>query len=121
MSTALQAYRPSPTHAYRPRAQSRAVRCYATSSSVLVRRSPPEAELKALGVRAWPTWSCGVSRFPWTYDATEVAFLLEGSVVVTPDGGEPVVISAGDLATFPEGMACVWDVRAPIRKHYSFS
>ena len=33
---------------------------------------------------------------------------------------QPVHIRAGDLVTFPAGMACEWDVRAPVRKHYRF-
>ncbi len=29
-------------------------------------------------------------------------------------------IEAGDMATFPAGMSCTWDVKAPIEKHYNF-
>lgn len=46
--------------------------------------------------------------------------MLSGRVVVTPEGGEPVEIAAGDLATFPAGMSCTWDVKEAIRKHYKF-
>ena len=35
-------------------------------------------------------------------------------------GGEPVEIKAGDVATFPAGMSCVWDVKKAINKHYKF-
>jgi uncharacterized cupin superfamily protein len=42
-------------------------------------------------------------------------------VVVTPDGGEPVRMGAGDLVTFPAGMSCTWEVRAAVRKHYTFA
>ena len=35
-------------------------------------------------------------------------------------GGEPVEVQAGDMATFPAGMSCVWDVKEPIHKHYDF-
>eukprot|EP01106_Pelomyxa_sp_JSP_P010304 TRINITY_DN27514_c0_g1_i1.p1 TRINITY_DN27514_c0_g1~~TRINITY_DN27514_c0_g1_i1.p1 ORF type:complete len:102 (-),score=42.35 TRINITY_DN27514_c0_g1_i1:144-413(-) len=69
---------------------------------------------------SWPTWGCGVSKFPWTYASDETAYVLEGEVVVTPDGGAPVTIKAGDLVVFPGGMSCTWDVKKPIRKHYSF-
>ena len=87
---------------------------------IRVESSADEARLQALGVFEWPTWACGVSRFPWTYEEDETCYLLEGDVVVTPEGGEPVHIRAGDLVTFPAGMACEWDVRAPVRKHYRF-
>ena len=67
-----------------------------------------------------PTWGCGVSTFPWTYDEQETCFLLEGDVTVTPDGGEPVRFGVGDLVVFDQGLSCTWDVHAPVRKHYRF-
>ncbi len=87
---------------------------------IRVESAPDEERLAALGVYDWPLWSCEVSRFPWTYDETETCYLLEGEVVVTPEGGVPVRIRAGDLVTFPAGLSCHWDVRAPVRKHYRF-
>eukprot|EP00197_Chlamydomonas_leiostraca_P012100 CAMPEP_0202865298 /NCGR_PEP_ID=MMETSP1391-20130828/5604_1 /ASSEMBLY_ACC=CAM_ASM_000867 /TAXON_ID=1034604 /ORGANISM="Chlamydomonas leiostraca, Strain SAG 11-49" /LENGTH=121 /DNA_ID=CAMNT_0049545121 /DNA_START=18 /DNA_END=383 /DNA_ORIENTATION=+ len=106
--------------------RSRVARCTVMASTkasakITVTRTPPEDKLKALGVRSWPTWGCGVSKFPWTYQETETAYLLEGEVTVTPNGGEPVEIRAGDLCVFPAGMSCTWDVRKPINKHYDFS
>lgn len=81
---------------------------------------PDPDRLRELGVEDWPTWECGVSRFPWTYNEQETCYVLAGEVVVTPDGGAPVIVKAGDLAVFPAGMSCTWDVRTPIRKHYRF-
>ena len=46
--------------------------------------------------------------------------MLEGEVTVTPEGGEPVKFSAGDLVVFPAGMECKWDVHKAVRKHYRF-
>ena len=85
---------------------------------IRIERDPPRERLEALGVEGWPVWSCGVSTFPWTYDETETCYLLEGEVVVTPEGGEPLTIRAGDLVTFPKGLSCTWEVRSPVRKHY---
>lgn len=87
---------------------------------ITVVTNPSDQELARLGVRAWPIWTKEVSTFPWTYDEPETCYLLEGDVVVTPQGGEPVSVRAGDLVTFPEGMSCTWQVRAPVRKHYKF-
>jgi uncharacterized cupin superfamily protein len=89
-------------------------------SDIEIKHQPDEAELTAQGVFDWPVWEKEVSTFPWTYDARETCFVLEGEVVVTPEGGSPVTIRAGDFVSFPEGMSCTWEVRAPIRKHYSF-
>jgi len=66
-------------------------------------------------------WGCPPSNFPWTYDATETCYLLEGKVKVTPSGAnEAVEISAGDLVVFPKGMSCTWDVSVGVDKHYKF-
>jgi len=93
----------------------------ASPKQITVQRDPTAETLQKLGVKRWPTWGCGVSKFDWTYDSTETSYVIEGEVVVTPTGGSPVEIRAGDLVTFPEGMSCVWDVKKAIKKHYSFS
>jgi uncharacterized cupin superfamily protein len=85
-----------------------------------VRHDPDPDELKRLGVFLWDIWTKDVSTFPWTYESEETCYFLEGDVVVTPDGGEPVHIGKGDLVVFPAGMSCTWDVREHVRKHFSF-
>jgi uncharacterized cupin superfamily protein len=80
----------------------------------------PAATIADLGIASWPIWSCGVSRFPWSYDEGETCLLLEGEVTVTPEGGDPVRFGAGDLVSFPAGLACIWEVDVPVRKHYRF-
>ena len=80
----------------------------------------PEERIAAERIRDWPVWSCEVSSFPWSYSERETCLLLEGEVMVTPDGGEPVCFGAGDRVVFPAGLRCVWDVRQPVRKHYRF-
>lgn len=88
---------------------------------ITVVHQPAEEELDRLGVRNWPIWSKEASTFPWTYAGTETCYFLEGEVVVTPDGGEPVKMGKGDLVTFPDGMSCTWEIRQDVRKHYDFS
>lgn len=87
---------------------------------IQVTRNPDAQRLNELGVHDWPIWEKEASTFPWHYDATETCYLLEGDVVVTPEGGEPVQLQAGDLVTFPVGMDCTWEIRSPVRKHYNF-
>jgi len=87
---------------------------------IRVEKNPGPETLKSRGVLSWPIWTKEVSRFPWTYDEQETCFFLEGDVVVTPDGGDPVHMQKGDLVTFPEGMSCTWDIKIPVRKHYKF-
>ena len=89
-------------------------------SRIIVEHNPEAGRLNELGVNSWPTWSKEVSKFPWTYGEREIAYVLEGEVVVTPNGGEPVSLGKGDLVTFPSGMSCTWEVKKALRKHYQF-
>ncbi len=89
-------------------------------SAIKLTRNPDQAMLEWIGVSGWPIWTKEVSKFPWTYDVAEICYFLEGEAIVIPDGGEPVIIGKGNLVTFPAGMSCTWDIRAPVRKHYQF-
>jgi uncharacterized cupin superfamily protein len=60
------------------------------------------------------------SEFPWSYDDPETCYFLEGDVVVTPEGEEPVEVGRGDLVTFPQGLSCTWKMRKDVKKHYRF-
>lgn len=79
-----------------------------------------EEKIKQLGCRDWPIWTKEVSEFPWFYDEKETCLILAGQVFVTPEGGSPVEIQAGDLVEFPAGMSCAWKITKDIRKHYLF-
>lgn len=85
-----------------------------------VTKNPEESLLDEIGVRDWPIWEKEASDFPWHYDQTETCLILEGRVIVTPEGGDPVEIEAGDLVRFPAGMSCHWSIEEDLRKHYSF-
>lgn len=89
-------------------------------SGITLERQPTPDRLQALGVPQWPIWTKDASEFPWTYDEQETCYFLEGEVIVTPDGGEPVSMGKGDLVTFPAGMSCTWTILQAVRKHYSF-
>ena len=82
--------------------------------------APSGKELEALGVFSWPVWEKEASEFPWSYDEREICYLLEGDVVVTPEGGAPVRFGKGDLVTFPADMRCSWKILTAVRKHYRF-
>ena len=77
-------------------------------------------ELDKKGVFNWGIWEKEVSRFDWHYDNTEECYILEGKVTVETNDGNSVEFGKGDFVTFPKGLSCVWDIKAPIRKHYNF-
>jgi uncharacterized cupin superfamily protein len=87
---------------------------------IIIEQNPSQTKLDKLGVPNWPIWTKEASEFPWYYDQTETCYVLEGHVIVTPDGGAPVEIGHGDLATFPQGMSCTWQITEDIKKHYRF-
>ncbi len=87
---------------------------------IKIEKQPDDVRLTTLGVFAWPVWTKEISSFPWRYDEPETCYILEGDVTVTPADGPAVRIGKGDLVTFPAGLACTWDVHAPVRKHYRF-
>jgi uncharacterized protein len=87
-------------------------------SKIKVERKLAEKRLQDDGIYDWPIWTKEVSKFPWTYSVDETCYFLEGDVVVTPDGGDPVKMKKGDLVTFPEGMSCTWKICRDVKKHY---
>ena len=88
--------------------------------NIKIEKNPGPERLKELGVTDWPIWTKESSEFLWSYDDTETCYFLEGDVVVTPEGGEPVEMGAGDLVTFPRGMSCTWKIKEDVKKHYVF-
>lgn len=87
-------------------------------TQIVVEHQPDQARLDSLGVTRWPTWEKAVSVFPWHFHEEEIAWILEGECVITPEGGTPVSFGKGDLVTFPAGLKCAWEVKQPLRKHY---
>jgi uncharacterized protein len=79
-----------------------------------------DTELKTKGIFSWPIWEKEISRFDWYYDQTEECLLLAGQVVVETKDGKKVEFGRGDFVTFPKGLACSWDIKSPVRKHYNF-
>lgn len=86
--------------------------------NIAIERNPDNTRLQNLGVSTWPTWSKEVSVFPWYFHEQEIAYILEGECVITPEGGQPVTFGKGDLVTFPAGLNVSWEVKKPLHKHY---
>ena len=90
-------------------------------AEIKVLKNPEQKMLDALGVNNWGVWEKEVSEFPWTYDAEETCYFLQGEVIVTPEDGEPVAMGKGDMVTFPAGMSCRWEVKQAVKKHFIFA
>ena len=87
---------------------------------IQVEKAVSSDRLENLGVKDWPVWEKDISEFPWSYDAQETCYLLEGEVEVIPEQGSPVIFGKGDLVIFPAGMSCRWKIMKKVRKHYLF-
>ena len=88
---------------------------------ITIEHNVTPVKLDVMYVDSWPIWSKGISEFDWEYDQQETCYIIEGTAIVTPEDGEPVTITSGDLVVFPRGMKCVWKVTQAIKKHYKFT
>lgn len=88
--------------------------------TIQIQRQADLEQLQQQGVFNWPIWTKAASEFPWTYEEQETCYFLEGDVIVTPAGGEPVRMGKGDLVTFPAEMSCTWQILQDVKKHYQF-
>ncbi|HAQ49913.1 MAG TPA: cupin [Gammaproteobacteria bacterium] len=87
---------------------------------IIVEKNLSDARLAELGISNWNIWECEVRQFRLDMDeALERSYILEGEIVVTPDGGKPVTLVPGDYIIFPLGLKSVWSVTKPLRKHYT--
>ncbi|CAN1528630.1 MAG: cupin domain-containing protein [Sulfuritalea sp.] len=90
-------------------------------SQIIIDHNPSQEKLKELGVSSWSIWDCAPSKFPLDFGMTESAYVLEGEIEVTPQGGEKVVVKAGDFVVFPKGLKSNWVVTKQLKKHYKHS
>ncbi|MBT5098288.1 cupin domain-containing protein [Gammaproteobacteria bacterium] len=87
---------------------------------ISVEKDLTDARKAELGISDWNVWECEVRQFRLDFDQElERSYILEGEIVVTPDGGEPVTLVPGDYITFPKGLKSVWSVTKQLRKHYT--
>jgi hypothetical protein len=87
---------------------------------IIIDRKPDLDDLRKRGVLSWPIWEKEASRFDWFYDEPEECYFLEGVVELETNDGKRVSFGKGDLVKFPQGLACVWNIKEAVRKHYSF-
>jgi uncharacterized cupin superfamily protein len=86
---------------------------------IIVEKNLSDARKAELGIPKWETWDCPVMQFRLDFDdETEHSYILEGEIVVTPDGGQPVTLVPGDYVIFPKGLTSMWSVTKTLKKHY---
>jgi len=63
-------------------------------------------------------WECTPGPSRWVQDENEFAYIISGSVTVTPDGGEPARLGPGGSLFVPKGWTGTWDIHETLRKVY---
>jgi uncharacterized cupin superfamily protein len=62
-------------------------------------------------------WRCTPGAF-YLRHADETVTVVEGRATITPDGGEPVELAAGDTAFIPAGARVLWEVHETVCKSF---
>jgi len=65
-------------------------------------------------------WECTPGSYHATYSAYEYVVLISGVITITPDGGVPVTVRAGDAFVVEKEFRGTWTIVEPVRKHFDF-
>lgn len=65
-------------------------------------------------------WECTVGSYHATYTAYEYVVLIAGRITITPDGGTPVTVVAGDSFVVEPTFKGTWKIEENVRKHFDF-
>jgi uncharacterized cupin superfamily protein len=68
------------------------------------------------GNLSYNLWDCTAGSFRWFYRSDEIIHVLEGGATITPQGGEPRTVHAGDVVYFERGLVADWVVPSYIKK-----
>jgi hypothetical protein len=65
-------------------------------------------------------WEATPGSYHATYTAYEFVHLIEGRITITPDGGTPVTVTAGDAFVVEKDFKGTWKIEETVRKHFDF-
>lgn len=84
-------------------------------------------ERSDLDVERWPTWTTG-DKPKWDVGNRiedkempygKLSYLIKGKLEITPKStGSPVLVTPGDLVTFPKGFVASWRILEELTWHY---
>jgi uncharacterized cupin superfamily protein len=63
-------------------------------------------------------WEATPGTYRARYAAFEFVHLMEGSIVITPDGGESRRVGAGDAFVVESGFEGTWKIEERVLKHF---
>ena len=65
-------------------------------------------------------WEATPGTYHATYTAYEFVHMLAGRIIITPDGGKPVTVKAGDAFIVEADFKGTWKIEERVRKHFDF-
>ena len=65
-------------------------------------------------------WEATPGTYHATYSAYEFVHMIEGKIIITPDGGTPVTVQAGDAFVVEADFKGTWEILETVRKHFDF-
>lgn len=65
-------------------------------------------------------WEATPGTYHATYTDYEFVHMIAGRIVITPDGGEPVTVVAGDAFVVEADFKGTWKIEETVRKHFDF-
>jgi uncharacterized cupin superfamily protein len=64
-------------------------------------------------------WGATPGTYHATYAAPEFVHMIQGEIVITPDGGQPVTVKAGDAFTVEKDFVGTWKIEKEVFKHFT--
>jgi uncharacterized cupin superfamily protein len=64
-------------------------------------------------------WGATPGTYHATYAAPEFVHMIQGEIVITPDGGKPVTVRAGDAFTVEKDFVGTWQIEKEVFKHFT--
>ena len=65
-------------------------------------------------------WEATPGTYHATYTAYEFVHMIAGKIIITPDGGAPVTVEAGDAFVVEADFKGTWEILETVRKHFDF-
>jgi len=63
-------------------------------------------------------WTATPGTYHAVYAEYEFVHLIEGSITITPDGGLPMYVTAGDAFVVEAGFSGTWEITESVVKHF---
>jgi uncharacterized cupin superfamily protein len=64
-------------------------------------------------------WRCDPCKVRLVHPFHETFVVLDGSLTIEPEGGEPITMGPGDAVVLPEGTVSIWTIHQTVTKLFT--